>query len=363
MINYIWIWKQIKNGAGSPGNLEEVIIEIFVITTRGLEPVSAGELALLPGVQVVETAYRRVSARIEGDLARLLRLRTVDDVFLPVGEWDGLVPQRAALDRIRAESLRLELKAAVEAIAGLRDVGANISFSVSVNFVGRRNYSAEEIKTLVAEGVAGRYGWGYGDENRTSLNLRVFIEHERAWLGLRLSAHPLHDRLYKQAHISGSLKPPVAAAMLMLAEPHPAATVLDPFCGAGTIAIEAGLVGLVPLAFDHEASALAAAAENARLAGVSLRLGQVDARRLALGSGSVELLAANLPWGRQVPVSDPVGDFYRQVCAEIERVLVSGGRAVLLTNLPQLLSFERLTLHRQVEISLFGQAPSILVVN
>ena len=272
-----------------------------------------------------------------------------------------MLPQRAALERIRDESRQLELQAAVKAIAGVRPLGERLSFSVSVNFVGRRNYSADEIKALVAEGVGSRYGWRYGGEDETSLNLRVFIEHDHAWVGLRLSGHPLHSRLYKQAHVSGSLKPPVAAAMVALAAAPTGDRVLDPYCGAGTIAIEAGLVGLAPIAFDRDPGALSAAAENARLAGVSLPLGLADGRRLPLSAGAADCLVTNLPWGRQVQVDAQMGVFYRDACLEIERVLAPGGRVVLLTSLPELLSFAQLRLRQQVNISLFGQTPSIQV--
>ena len=49
------------------------------------------------------------------------------------------------------------------------------------------------------------------------LNVRLFIEHETASVGLRLGQVPLQERRWKRAHRPGSLKPPVAAAMLRLA--------------------------------------------------------------------------------------------------------------------------------------------------
>ena len=63
------------------------MIDIFVVTNRGLEQVSAEEMAALPGLQVSQVGYRHINARYTGHAANLLALRTVDDVFIRVGEW------------------------------------------------------------------------------------------------------------------------------------------------------------------------------------------------------------------------------------------------------------------------------------
>ncbi len=75
------------------------------------------------------------------------------------------------------------------------------------------------------------------------LNVRLFIEHAEALVGLRLGATPLHRRSYKQAQRPGSLKPPVAAALLELLAPQPGERLLDPCCGVGTILVEAARRG------------------------------------------------------------------------------------------------------------------------
>jgi tRNA (guanine6-N2)-methyltransferase len=342
------------------------MIPLFALTGRGLEQFGADELARLPGLRVQQVAYRRIRASYEGDPAALLDLKTVDDIFLELAAWQGLVPQRLALAHIQQLAAALPLKTALETIADFLPVlriknQSKISFSVTANFVGKRNYSSDEIKAAVAAGVTSGLPWRYLDENESQLNLRVFIEHDLAYVGLRLSGSPLHARSYKQAHISGSLKPSVAAAMLSLLDLQPGRRVLDPFCGAGTLPIEAALLGASALAGDRSPEALQAARANAAAARVPLGLCCWDGRSLPLPAGGLDCLAANLPWGRQVEVDAGLPDFYRAVCAEIERVLPAGtGQAVLLTSLPDLVRFERLSLVKSYEIGLFGQSPSIL---
>ncbi|MEP7293258.1 MAG: hypothetical protein ABI835_15850, partial [Chloroflexota bacterium] len=119
--------------------------QIFALTTRGLETVSAAEMAALPGVSIVQTAYRRVSASAEA-LAPLMNLRTVDDVYLDLATWTGIGHTRDTLAVLQWYATQLDLQAAAETIAGLRPLPAEPVFSITASFVGRRNFSTDEIK-------------------------------------------------------------------------------------------------------------------------------------------------------------------------------------------------------------------------
>ncbi len=334
--------------------------QVFALTTRGLEAVSASEMAALPGVQVQQVAYRRITATCR-DAAPLLALRTVDDVFLDLGAWSGLARHRDALSKLRQQATRLDLRPALAVCSALRSFSSPPCFSLTVNFVGKRNYTGDEIKQVCATAISARHGWRYTpDDDVADLNVRVFIEHESAWIGVRLGARPLHRRSYKLDHVPGSLKPPVAAAMLRLAGLAPGARLLDPCCGAGTLLIEASLSGAKAMGGDISSEVLAAARANGAAANVPLRLCRWDARRLPLPDGSVDAVISNPPWGRAVATGMDVGAFCRQFCAEARRVLAPDGRVVLLTSaLPA--DFPGLRLDTALEISLFGQTPAILI--
>jgi 23S rRNA G2445 N2-methylase RlmL len=237
------------------------------------------------------------------------------------------------------------------------------TFSVCAKFVGRRNYTTGEIKLALAKSIETISGWRYTEDDRTSdTNLRFFIEHEIAFVGMRLATAPLYKRAYKEEHRPGSLKPSVAAALLFLAQVSPHHSVLDPCCGAGTILIEAASLGAKAIGGDADGAAVAAARRNAVAAGVQIDVQTWDARALPLDNASIERIVTNLPWGRQVEVDSALAQFYQESCAEMERVLTPDGRIVLLTSHPDLVTFANLTLETPIEISLFGQQPSILTV-
>lgn len=326
--------------------------------------ICAQEMMRLPGVQVSETGYRRVHARCTGDLAKLLSLRTVDDIFIQLAQWQGIGPHRSTLALLEQLSLDLDLWQAVNQREAIHPLHALPAFSVSANFVGRRNYTSDEIKHAVAKGVEAISGWRYEEDDRLSdTNLRIFIEHETALVGMRLGNSPLYKRSYKHEHVPGSLKPSVAAALLFLAQVSPGERVLDPFCGAGTLLIEAAYIGALAQGGDHDEVAVVAARRNAEMANVMIDVQVWDARSLPLENASADQIVTNLPWGRQVDVDSALAQFYQESCAEMERVLAPDGRAVLLTNLPHMVSFSHLHIEKQEEISLFGQLPTIVVAS
>ncbi len=333
--------------------------DVFALTTRGLEGVSAAEMAALPGVTIRESAYRRVAAACDDALAPLLSLRTVDDVYLDAATWTGIAHTRDALAVLQWYATQLDLSSAAEQIGGLRLLPPEPRYSITASFVGRRNYSSDEIKRTVAEGIGSMLDWRYSaDDREADLNLRLFIEHETAYVGVRLGEHPLHERAYKVAERAGSLKPPVAAALLRLADVQSGMRLLDPCCGSGTILIEAALIGAAAQGGDLDAEAVEAARANAAAAGANVRIDQWDARALPLPDGSVDRVVTNLPWGRQVAVDEMLATLYAGVCREIERVLAPGGRVAVLTSLPQHVGFASLQPVDAIEISLFGQTPT-----
>ncbi len=337
-------------------------MDIFAVTTRGLENLCAEEMAEIPLLIVKAIRYRRVEAEYGGPLMALLKLKVVDDIFLQLATWTGVLRQRDSLGRMEEQSARLMLNEAAALLEPLQRIPAHPTFSVTANFVGKRNYSTDEIKLAVAKGITSRLPWTYQENDQpNALNLRIFIEEEQATVGLRLSPYPLHQRPYKLSHVSGSTKPSVAAGLIRLAQVGAGAVILDPCCGAGTILIEGALPQVQGIGGDIDPGALDACKANLTLAHSSGLIQRWDARRLPLASQSVDRIISNLPWGRQVMVDIDLKTFYEALCAEMIRVLKPGGKIVLLANEPQFVDLPALKQQAHLEISLFGQNPKILV--
>jgi tRNA G10 N-methylase Trm11 len=95
---------------------------------------------------------------------------------------------------------------------------------------------------------------------------------------------------------------------------------------------------------------------------------QGDAAELRLAEHSVDAVLSNLPWGKQVAPEIDLGALYLGILNMISYVLVPGGRAVLLTDLADLLlaaveACPSLHLASALQISLYGRHPTLYVLH
>src|SRR5436853_1662131 len=111
-------------------------------------------------------------------------------------------------------------------------------------------------------------------------------------------------------------------------------------------------------------SMLRAAASNLHRVGPAL-LAHWDATRLPLGTESVDRIVSNPPFGKQLSTPEEIGPLYREVVFEMDRVLRSGGKAVLIVADARALrdAVERVgwKQQRQVQVRMLGQRSVIVV--
>ncbi|NIK57705.1 methyltransferase domain-containing protein [Kribbella shirazensis] len=270
---------------------------VLVRVVAGLEWLAAEEV-VAAGHRVVEVSKRLVVVEPSSDAIVERPPRVADDLFVVRG---------TVVDPGRTKA---GLVAAVRSTAlGSGERGA---FAVSASFVGERNFNRFDVEDLVGERIArltgGRYHSRRGgivppDERA---EWRVVLDGKTLWIGVRPYAVPLHRRAWRTRTVPGSLHPPVAAAMARLAQLAPGHDVLDPFCGAGTLLLEARL--LEPRAeyvgLDRDPAAIAAARANAARASAcdrTMTWSCADTRRL---TGSADRMITNPPWNRRVRIGD-----------------------------------------------------------
>jgi tRNA (guanine6-N2)-methyltransferase len=186
--------------------------------------------------------------------------------------------------------------------------------------------------------------------------------------GVELGALYLTQRFGELARTPASTNPVIAAVMVRLAKIQPGQTVLDPFCGAGTLLVLAAAMAEPGRLVGSEIQVrwLDAAASNLR--GGPGRLLRADARHLPIASGAADRVVANLPFGKRVGTHRINEDLYPAALREIARVLPGNGRAVLLTEDKRLFreTVQRTPLLRvikEVVLARGGVHPSVYVVS
>jgi len=347
----------------------------YVHTLPGVEPIAKREVRLrLPDAAVLGTRIlpRRNGLLLLrlGDYAEddLVRLRTAEDVFAMVAYRDTVAWGRQGLQEafqaVRQARIGSTLR---RPRSGGRQRSGALRFRVIARVSGpEQPYGRHDLANAVAAALRERSKghWRRVDSNEdveiwANMVGRSFV------CGVRLSDASMRHRDYQRVHMAASLRPSLAAAMVLLSDPQPSDVFLDPMCGAGTILIERALMGRhrLLLGGDIDREAISASAMNIGRKHKPRQLFEWDAGRLPLGFGSIDKLVCNLPFGRKVQVPGGLRRLYERFTAECARVVRPGGVAVLLTSesglLLHALDTGRLYVERQYPVNVLGHGATI----
>lgn len=119
-------------------------------------------------------------------------------------------------------------------------------FPVSGHAVKSKLFSVPDCQRIVKKAVSKRLGEKYGltilPETGIRYKIEFFILRDKASLMIDLSGSPLHKRGYRPETHAAPIRETLAAAMVKLSRPREDVLLWDPFCGSGTIAIEAAML-------------------------------------------------------------------------------------------------------------------------
>jgi 23S rRNA G2445 N2-methylase RlmL len=341
----------------------------YAMTLPGLEAVSAREIQDDLGAAVKRTAPGLVVFRPQVVDGSLLRLRTVEDVFLLVWGSDALTRRAKDLDGIaRWTAKEADWDQLLRWHHAIRPKPkGKPTYHLVAQKHGDHAYRRVDALKAMAKGLDGKFpaSWRPADEG-AAVEVWLTIHETTAICGLRLSDRTMRHRTYKDEHQAASLRPVLAAAMVRLAEAKPHHLLLDPLCGAGTILAERLDVErqAVVLGGDLEPGAVSRAADNLRH-WANAYLARWDARRLPLADASVPRIVTNPPFGKQLSDPAEIPGLYRRLVREFDRVLQPGGRAVLVVSeqdaLEEAAEAARWQSRYKVRVRLLGQRTIVSV--
>ncbi len=219
--------------------------KLFAVCAPGLGPVLAQELAQLG------LTTRRASSpsepsghgpdgvEFEGELHDLYRanlwLHAASRVLVRLGEFDA-----TAFSELRRKASRLPWE---------RYFGPGQPVALRVTCVKSRLYHSGGVAERVAGAIADRLGQSppvrkFDEDAETNLPGLVIVRlaNDHCAISVDSSGPLLHRRGYRQAVAQAPLRETLAAGMLMASGWDMASPLLDPFCGSGTIPIEAALM-------------------------------------------------------------------------------------------------------------------------
>ena len=199
----------------------------------GLERQLGEEIDAL-GLKRVETIDGRVLFEgEEKDIPRVnINLRLAERVFIVLG-------------RFHAESFT-ELFDGTNAIHWEEWIGKIDEFPVTGHSIKSKLTSIPDCQSIVKKAIvdklSGAYGISWFEETGIKYKVEFFILKDEAMLMIDTSGTALHKRGYRPDAGAAPLRETLAAAIALTSRPSEDILFWDPFCGSGTIAIEAAMI-------------------------------------------------------------------------------------------------------------------------
>jgi putative N6-adenine-specific DNA methylase len=326
--------------------------DLIATSTFGLEAVVARELQALGYSDVTVSDGRVLFSGDEADIARCnLWLRSADRLLIRMGEfpapdfgtlfdqtielpWSDLLPVDARMP-VSGRSVQSRLTA-VPKVQGA-------------------------VKKAIVENLKRRYNRFRFEETGAEYHIDVTLHRDVATLTIDTSGDGLHKRGYREVVGAAPLRETMAAGLIQLSYWNRGRILIDPFCGSGTIPIEAAMIGrrIAPglarsfaaedwnwidrkvwkharveardlklprltepiLAFDHDPAAVRLTKHSVQEAGVGV---DIDVRRQEISdlksARQYGVVICNPPYGERLGSNEEVEAVYRvmgQVFADL----------------------------------------------
>jgi putative N6-adenine-specific DNA methylase len=203
--------------------------DCYAITPPGIEPVTARELGALGlAAAAVEPGGVAFRANAAGLFAANLELRTASRVLVRIGAF-------------HASSFH-ELERRAARVPWARFLGPGVMPELRVTSRKSRLYHQDAVANRLAA-LVGKSRESTGpDGNAPSQLFLVRLAQDECTVSADSSGELLHRRGYRLDGGEAPLRETLAAAMLLESGWDGVAPLVDPFCGSGTIPIEAALL-------------------------------------------------------------------------------------------------------------------------
>jgi 23S rRNA G2445 N2-methylase RlmL len=218
----------------------------------------------------------------------------------------------------------------------IEDLKEAKTFRVTSQRIGEHAFTSVQVQKYAGQALVEKY------DKKVSLksfdvNIVCDVIGSKCYVGVQLTRGSLHKRFERPFNHPAAIKAPLAYGMLRIAEIKEGDALLDPFCGGGTIPIEAAQTwdGRITIfGSDINNRFLDGAKRNAKAAGVekyiSFRI--ADARRLEEFYGSdMDKIVTNPPYGVRMGREKDLKEIYFKFLNSASETMKPEGRIVIIT--------------------------------
>lgn len=207
--------------------------KLIATTTFGIEGVTAKELKAL-GYEGLKTENGKV--HFEGDEMDIaianIHLRTADRVLIKMAEFEA-----RSFEELFQGTKKVNWSKIIPKDGVMHVVGKSIKSTL---------YSVPDCQSIVKKAIVTQMSETYGisqfSEDGPVYKIEVAILKDKVTLTIDTSGVGLHKRGYREHAGAAPLKETLASAMVLLSRWKEDYILVDPFCGSGTILIEACMI-------------------------------------------------------------------------------------------------------------------------
>ncbi len=209
--------------------------KLLANTPMGLERIVADEIEELGYSTTLENGRVYFNGDKQAIIKTNLMLRTADRIRLIVGDF-------------KADTFD-DLFEMTKSLPWSDILGENANFPVTGRSQKSTLYSVPDVQRIVKKAIVEHLKDAYNVPGRIiedgpRFKVDVNILKDRAIISLDTSGDALHKRGYRLGQGDAPIKETLAASMLHIAKYNGNNTLLDPFVGSGTIAIEAAMMAI-----------------------------------------------------------------------------------------------------------------------
>ncbi len=208
-------------------------IELIASTTFGLEAVTKRELEAL-GYKDMKVENGKITfSGTEQDIVKTnIWLRTAERILVKVGEFKALSFE--------------DLFENTKALPWDEWIEKDANFVVEGKSINSKLYSVPDCQRIVEKAIVERlkekYHIDWFQKTGAKYTIEVGLLKDMATLTIDTSGAGLHKRGYRDRAGDAPIKETLAAAMILLSFWNKDRVLYDPFCGSGTIPIEAAMI-------------------------------------------------------------------------------------------------------------------------
>ena len=216
------------------------LLDMAVVCAPGLEPVTRDELTALswPGVTVNAAKGEPGVVLLRGELEALyglnLHLRTASRLLVRLGEFPA-----AAFSELRKKASRLPWPKVLEPGRPI-----NLRVTTHASALYHKKGIAERVAGAVEDALGKASPIVPGDDEGAAEAQMIVVRLVRnlCLISVDSSGEHLHRRGYRLESAKAPLRETLAASVILASGWPGTAPLVDPFCGAGTIPIEAAMM-------------------------------------------------------------------------------------------------------------------------